>query len=144
MFVAAKLGTILVPSGPGNDPGRKHLFVVLTDPYGPAKQVLLAPVCSVIKDVKPDDSCLLGAADHEFLQHDSYIDYAKIRIERADTLEHGVTSGAIVEKPPVSAAVYARVLAGMGKSKFAKPFAKDFLADSQKPNKPTKAGGAAP
>jgi hypothetical protein len=37
LFVPFKRATLLVPSGPANDPDRKHLFVLLTDPvYSPA------------------------------------------------------------------------------------------------------------
>lgn len=45
LFVPFKRATLLIPSGPVNDPDRKHLFVLLTDPIEApgfnGKQVLL-------------------------------------------------------------------------------------------------------
>lgn len=33
LFLPLKRATLLIPSGPQGDPHRKHLFILLTDPY---------------------------------------------------------------------------------------------------------------
>ncbi|EQD77028.1 hypothetical protein B1B_01297 [mine drainage metagenome] len=131
MINPVRCATVLYTSGTAADPDRKHLFVLLTDPSGPAQHVLMAPVCSVDPDPKAfrDDTCLLAAGDHPFIKHDSYIAYAKCRVVAASDLVKHTESGYVIEKKPASDALVARIVAGLRKSKFTKPFARDFYQD---------------
>ena len=138
MFTPGRRTTVLVPSGPANDHKRKHLFVLLTDTYGPAKQILMAPVCSVPATGTYDNSCLVASGDHPFLQHASYVAYDKCRVEQAVALENLVKSGYMIEKEPASEDLVASISAGLKKSKFARPFAKELLKEFENSQKPPK------
>lgn len=60
-----------------------------------------------------DGSCILEAADHEFLRHKSWVMYRKTRVESAETLDNGVQTGLFKVKPDMSREVFARVCAGI-------------------------------
>ncbi|MEP7246467.1 MAG: hypothetical protein ABI885_22700 [Gammaproteobacteria bacterium] len=108
--------------------------MVLNDPYGPANQVILAPVCSVgTKTV--DDSCLLAAGEHEFIKQASYVAYNLCRIEEAGTLDRGLKKGLLVGKAAVSEELFTKIVRGLHKSKFTKPFTKTFLNEANAPPK---------
>jgi len=130
MFAAKRLATLLYPSGSISDPSRHHLFVLLTDPFGPAAQVLMACVCTIVEG--SDDSCLLKNGDHDFIKHDTYVAYGFCRIESVKALVNGLAKGIFVEKGNISEAVYKRIIAGLRKSPFTKPFVVDFLKETQK------------
>lgn len=124
MFTAACGATVLYPSGPRDDLTRRHLFVLLTDPFGPAKQVLMVPVCSAASQC--DNTCLISVGDHPFVRHESYVDYARCRLESANDLAKFVDSGYLVEKEPADGALVDRMGAGFSRSRFTKPFALEF------------------
>lgn len=127
MFSPVPGMTLLFPSGPANDLRRLHLFVLMTSPSGPARQVLMVPITSCHE--KSDTTCRVpgqGAA-HQFVTHDSVVEYRHARIERVDVLARGVGSGEFVEKPPVDKALLSQVRAGFFTSRFAKPFTCEFL-----------------
>ena len=125
MFSPVPGSTLLYPSGPPNDLHRLHLFVLMTPPGGPAQQVLMVPVTS--KHEKSDGTCAITAGAHEFVTHDSVIEYRHARIEPVQKLLDGVKSGLFVEKSPVTAELFAKIHAGFFHSKYTKPFARDFL-----------------
>jgi hypothetical protein len=130
MFLVKRLATLLYPSPSISDPTRHHLFVLLTDPVGPAEQVLMASICTLVDGA--DDSCALTVGDHDFIKHDSYVAYGFCRIEPAKALINGVAKGVFVEKGPISEAVYKKIMSGIKKSRFTKPFALEFLKDTEK------------
>jgi hypothetical protein len=130
MFLVKKLVTLLYPTASISDSTRHHLFVLLTDPFGPAEQVLMACVCTMVDGA--DDSCTLTEGDHDFIKHDSYVAYGFCRIEPAKALINGVAKGVFVEKDPISEAVYKRIMSGIKKSPFTKPFVLDFLKETEK------------
>ena len=82
-----------------------------------------------------DNSCLVAAGEHPFLQHASYVAYDKCRIEPAVALEDLAKSGYLVEKEPASEALVASIGAGLKKSKFAKQFAKEFFKEFEHSHK---------
>ena len=129
MFVPARCATVLFPSGSANDPARKHLFVLLTDPWGPAKQVLMVPVCSVVPAIPHDEACLVDVGDHPFVKHESFIAYARCRVEAADDLVTHVCRGYLVENSPASEVLVQRIVSGLKQSRFTKPFALKFYQD---------------
>ena len=128
MFSPVRQATLLYPTG---DKGQDHhLLILLTDPFGPAKQVLLVPICSV-RGVH-DNSCLLVAGDHEFIKQESFVSYALARVEPAAWLVDGVNKRLFIDKGLLETKIFQRVLAGLGISKFTKPFAKVFFMEFEK------------
>jgi hypothetical protein len=118
MFFVVKRATVLIPSGPANDPNRKHLFIFLTDPIGSERETLLVPIASVRPGQPHDSTCLLYKGDHPFIRADSYVNYARSRIEPAGTIERGVKEGVIVQHDPMDGAIFARVCKGIEESRF--------------------------
>jgi hypothetical protein len=128
MFTAARRATLLFPSPSARDENGKHLFIVLTDPCGPANQVLMVSVAT-LRDKGCDTTCLLKPGDHEFIKVDSYIAYSFCRLEWADKLITAVNNGALVDKGLLDERIFDRVLTGLRKSPSTKPFAVQFLDD---------------
>lgn len=104
-------GTILIPSGPSNDEGRKHLFVICTDPCA-AGQQLLVPISKMVNDLC-DETCILQKYEHEFLSHVSYAFYRKSRIEYVYTLKNGVEEGLFTLKAPFNGQTFIRIKNGI-------------------------------
>jgi len=127
MFQARQRATFLALSGPPNDPTRKHLQVIVTDPAGIADQVLMVPICTITSEEKNDLTCVLKPGDHEFISRKSYVAYAHARSERAEDIERRVESGMFAEKADMPPRVFKRIRGGFDKSNRVKPFVKDFL-----------------
>lgn len=127
MFRPEPRATLLYPSGPPRDPTQPHLFILMTVPSGPAQQVLMVPVSTRTR--RSDTTCVINAGDHDFFQHESVVEYRYARIEPAERLVRGVSSGEFVEREAVSQQLFDRVRTGFFKSRFVKPFARNFLDD---------------
>jgi hypothetical protein len=111
--------TVLLPSGPANDPLRKHLFIVVTDPCPSAGDVLMVSVSST----RPghDPACLLYAGDHGFIQHNSFVEYALARIELLQKIQNGVARGLFMPRMDLNTTIFARVCHGVTISRFVRP-----------------------
>ena len=111
--------TLLIRSGQGN-----HLFVALNDPrpfdgYGSALCLALVNFSSVPKPPAPfDNTCVLAAGCHPFVQHDSYVYYRHTRIEQERDVLQRLAQGVYIPHEPVTAAVLARIRAGLLQSPF--------------------------
>ena len=120
LFLPFKRATLLIPSGPDFDQERKHLFVLLTDPVdisGTDKEILLVSLSTVRKNRPYDPTCILMPEDHQFIKHESFVLYAKARIEKADTILRGVSSGKLIPRDMMSHSVVDRICVGLGQSK---------------------------
>tara|TARA_R110002096_G_scaffold207309_1_gene393670 strand:- start:2915 stop:3322 length:408 start_codon:yes stop_codon:yes gene_type:complete len=113
MFLPNRKATILVPSGPIDDPERKHLFILLSDPVNDEQLVLMVSISSVKPNRWNDDACLLYKGDHPFIIKDSFVDYSSARIEPESKLINGVDQGYFVPREPVSQEIFERICAGV-------------------------------
>lgn len=112
---------MLVPSGPGIDPNRKHLFILLTDPIDDGtgvKVVLMVPVSSLKTGVPNDQTCILYPGDHPFIKRESFVYYARARLEMADKLLRGIKEGKLVALDPIDSGIFARICQGLEQSRF--------------------------
>lgn len=125
MFSAVKRGTLLYPSSPRGDLSEKHLFVILCDPVGPQRQVVMVPVCTARRGC--DRTCILQPDDHSFVKLESYVAYSLCRQEPEDKLIRGTQTGLFVDKGLMAVQVFKKVLQGVRKSPFTKPFVLDYL-----------------
>ena len=70
MFIPFRRASLLIPSGPTHDPQRRHLFIVLTDPFDDTgngvSRVLLVSLASVRDSC--DRTCILKPGDHPFIR----------------------------------------------------------------------------
>jgi len=120
LFLPLKRATLLIPSGPQDDQGRKHLFILLTDPHADEAGkhcVLMVSLSTIRKGIPHDPTCILYAGDHPFVKHDSYVVYQKARLEEADKVLRGVKNGQLVPQEPMDGTVFARICKGLEDSK---------------------------
>lgn len=110
----AKKGTLLIVSGPRHDPNRKHLHVICNDPDKDGN-VLIVGVCSVTA-APHDTTCVLQAHEHDFLDHPSYVFYAKAQVVAASALENGVTKKIIAVHSDINGQAFLRVKNGLCRS----------------------------
>lgn len=127
MFIPLPRATVLVASGPVDDPEKKHLFVLLTRGLGEDEKVLMVSICSVHPHVHHDDACVLAPGDHPFIKHESYARYDLPRFVERGKLADAVAERRIAAMSPVSVEVYDRICAGLLKSLYAAPETKSFL-----------------
>lgn len=124
LFLPLRRATLLVPSGPENDPDRKHLFILLTDPADAGsgvKAVLMVSLSSIKPGLPYDPACVLHSGDHPFVKKDSFVVYQKSRIEDADKVLRGVKDGKLVPQAPMDTAVFARICKGLEDSRLTPP-----------------------
>jgi len=117
MFIVTRRATVLVPSGTPERPDLKHLYILLNDPSGKEKLVLIVSISTVYPDRYYDPTCLLWAGDHSFIRTKSFVMYSMARLETVKTLENGVAKRELVPKEPMSAEVFARICQGVLDSK---------------------------
>lgn len=113
--------TLLMPSGNEGD----HLFIALNDPcqfegYGSNPCVLLVNLSSVRAGVPYDATCVLGAGEHEFVRHPSFVFYRNARIETVNHVLRLVEQGRFKPQVAMPAEVLQRIKSGL----FASPHTK--------------------
>lgn len=113
MFIVTRRATVLVPSGTADQPHLKHLFILLNDPVHDKQLVLMVSISTIRPGRFHDTCCLLGPGDHPFIRNDSFVLYAKARIESVRTLEEGVRQRLLVPKAPMDRSVFARICEGV-------------------------------
>lgn len=127
LFVPVRRATLLIPSGADHDPDRKHLFILLTDPQPPDQATLLVNIAPVYDKIPHDPTCYLHPGDHPFIRHQSYVNYARARIEAAPKLAEGVKRGWFVPQGTIEGGIFARVCQGLMESRHTAPKIKKFF-----------------
>ena len=89
LFLPYRKATLLIPSGPDHDPERHHLFVILTDPQPDSNTVLLVSLSTLRRALPHDATCVIAAGEHPFVRRNSYVFYARARIELVETRRSG-------------------------------------------------------
>jgi hypothetical protein len=126
-WVAARRATLLVPSGPAHDPGRKHFHIVLTDPIAATGEVLMVGVTSIPPSGLYDGSCTLFPGEHPFIVKDCFVAYKFSRVVSAALLESKVANGEFVAKPPLDPKRFADVIEGLKASPHITPKIRRFF-----------------
>lgn len=121
LFLPFKRATLLIPSGPADDPHRKHLFILLTDPVELAgadeKHVLLVSISTIKPELPHDPTCILHAGDHPFIKHKSFVSYRLTRLEEAKKITNGVKQGIFVPQGTIETDIFARICKGLLESR---------------------------
>lgn len=116
LFVPLHRTTLWIPeTGPTSDPHKGHLFVVLTDPC-PEGAVLLVPICSQYE--RCDKTCLVGAGDHPFLKHPSFVFYARLKTYVAAELVESEKAGNVTYRGLLDERLFGFICAGVERSPF--------------------------
>lgn len=136
-YIAARGDTLLIPSGPANDPDRKHLFVILT-PACADKQHLLIPISSIKEKVFHDPACVIAAGEHPFIKVPSYAAYKLAQTLRADLLQKCVDGWLYLQKEAADERFLTKLSVGLPKSEFvAQRIETYFKANMKQPEKKT-------
>ncbi|WP_460275470.1 hypothetical protein [Celeribacter sp. ULVN23_4] len=96
---------MLVPSGPTD-----HLFIVCNDTCNLGANLLIN-ISSVVDLC--DKTCVLNVGDHPFIQHPSFVFYARAIIHKAENLQRGFDNGMIKPQDDLAEEVFARVVEGI-------------------------------
>ena len=121
---AIRRATLLIPSGPAHDPDRKHLHIVLNDPFPDATmatKVLVVSVTSIPASNKYDPSCSLFPGEHPFVVHNSYVAYNRLDLVDPGLLESKVAAKVFVAKPLLDEKFFAYVVQGLKDSPYTSP-----------------------
>lgn len=113
---AVRRATLLIPSGPAHDPDRKHLHIVLNDPFPDntlIPKVLVVSVTSIPSSNKYDASCTLFPGEHPFVVHNSYVVYSRLDLVDPALLESKVQARQFVAKPLLDEKFFAYVVQGL-------------------------------
>lgn len=134
LWSAARRATLLIPSGPAHDPDRKHLHIVLNDPFPDstqAEKVLVVSVTSIPLSNKYDASCTLFPGEHPFIVHNSYIAYHRLELVDPSLLESKVRARKFVAKPLLDDKFFDYVVVGLRDSPHVIPLYLRYFEASQ-------------
>ena len=124
-MAVAKRGTLLIVSGPRQDPLRKHLHVVCSDPDDDGRTVIVA-ICS-LTEPHHDQTCVLAKGDHEFIVQESYVFYAKAKITTVKALEAGIEQKVMEQYEDLRLHSFLKVAAGICRSPHTPRGVKKFM-----------------
>jgi hypothetical protein len=127
LFLPVRRATLTIPSGPVGDPNREHLHVLLTNPVGAERLILLVSVCSVRAGFPHDPTCYLYPGDHEFIHQQSYVYYARAVIQPEQKIVRGIQAGDFRGQQALDDAIMARICQGLMDSPHTKPSIKTFF-----------------
>lgn len=126
IWIPRAQSTILFPSGPTSDPAKLHLLIVLNTPQE-NNDIAIVPVCSVNPGYYFDPTCRLFTNDHEFIKHDSFIEYRFCKIMDAQPIVQGCLDDTYKPKASLEAVLFARVHGGVFTSPHTPQIIKSFL-----------------
>ena len=104
----------MIPSGPYDDPDKKHLFVICNDADDDGNHIIV-PISSWVNDLC-DATCRLQSHEHDFLTHDSYVLYRKANITAADGLLINVQNGLFAVHDPMNGQTFLKIRNGLCRS----------------------------
>lgn len=125
-WVCTAGNTLLIPSGPQG----LHLYVVLTEPKnydGQQSQSCLSVCICTIRKGPYDNTCIIPAGAHPFIEKDSYIAYRYTRLDQAVHLEKCVQAGTFIPHDPVSPDLLTKIITGLHESIHTPNFLKPLI-----------------
>lgn len=117
-------GTLLIPSGPVNDPDRPHLHIICTDPDDNGDQVVVS-VCSK-RNPTDDPTCILQKYEHRWLRREYFVDYRFSKKWAGEKLERGVEANLFQPDADLNLQTFLRVLRGILASPNTPPLLKAY------------------
>lgn len=106
-----RAGTLLVPSGPENDPGRLHLQVICNDTDNDGNNLIVG-LATYVNDFC-DQTCIVESFEHPWLKHRSYVLYRKAQIISGSALERGIVERRIFQKADMNGQTFLRIKNGI-------------------------------
>jgi hypothetical protein len=139
---AARRATLLIPSGPAHDPDRRHLHIVLNDPYPDRTQVpkvLVVSVSSIPATNLYDPSCSLFPDEHPFIKKPSYVLYKFSKLLDPRILDAKVLAKEYVAKPLLDEKLYAYIVTGLRDSLQTEPYLLTYFEAAIEATRPPEA-----
>lgn len=112
-FQPLKKATLLMPSGPPDDPDRLHLWVILTDPCAAHDANLVVDICTLRDGRFHDPACLIQQGEHRRIKHTSWVGYHRCKAVHSSTLKKGAAAWLYHPDEPVSDVLFDRICAGI-------------------------------
>lgn len=129
-YQPAKRGTLLVPSGPANNPDQLHLHVILTDSCENNRH-LLVNISTIRNGIFYDPTCVIEPGEHPLVVEQSSVVYRRARTLHADQIRICVDGWSFKPKEPVSEELFSRICDGVDASRFTpRDMKRYFLANN--------------
>ena len=111
--------------------GKPHLYFILTMPLqrDGEKKVLIVNVTSV--EIRREDYTL-NVGDHEFIKHESYLNYSKAETVSVEDLEQWLRQGRLKIKETVGMDTVKYICEGLRESRYSTERAKNFCKEACK------------
>ena len=124
-FLPISRATLWIPdTGPDHDPGRPHLFVILTE-QDVNGLVLTVPICT--RGARSDDTCLISAGTHRRLVNESFVAYYLLNTFSAKAMVHQEQTAIIRYEGMLGEEMFARICNGIGTSPQAAPVHRKYF-----------------
>lgn len=108
-----------------------HLAVVVYGPFIPSgfstEHVIIVNLTSVKGPGLGDSTCILHAGDHEFLRHDTLVNYPMAECVQVSRLLIDFKSGRLIQKEPMRREILAKIYAGFLSSKHTRRKIRNYL-----------------
>lgn len=114
-------------NGPVASRNGSHPHVVLSEPFGNQRQILIVN-WTTLDDECIDDACVLNADDHPAIKHTSTMAYSFAHLWREERILFAVANGSLVELPSVAQPVLKPIIDGAKHSPELRPEWKSVLA----------------
>ena len=96
---------------------RSHPFVIILEGEAHTRNTIIVNIQSV-PNGKYDSTVVLKRGDHEFIEHDSYVNYRLARIVSLDEIEKKIEQGTAIVKPSFTNEIFRLICDGICKSRF--------------------------
>jgi len=130
LFFPIKQATLLIPSPSRGDSQRKHLFILITDPQGKDKYLLMVSLSSVRLNRFVDGTCILHCGDHAFIKHDTFVNYRYSTIIPSSKLMRGVKDDVLRYQGLIDVSVFQRICDGLCVSPYTPLKMKNFFKEA--------------
>ena len=116
-YQPAKRDTLLIPSGPPNNPDQLHLHVILTDCCENNRH-LLVNISTIRGGGYYDPTLVIEPGEHPLVIEQSWVVYRRATTLHADHIKKCVDAWSFKPKEPVSEELFSRICDGVGASSF--------------------------
>ena len=116
-FRPQKKATLLMPSGPPDDPERRHLWIILTDPCQDEANLIVN--VTTFRDGRfHDPTCVMEVGEHKRVTVRSWIEYRRARAIHSAALVKGEAAWLYHPAEPATDALFERICKGLLDSDF--------------------------
>lgn len=104
-----------------------HLWIVCSDPNKCKEEILLLNVTSWRGKIGDDDSCLLYSGDHDYIDHESYVNYRQGEVKDIAYLKQMEDNDCTEEQEDADKTLLNKIYRGAKKTPFLSTEAQKLL-----------------